>query len=725
MHLQPNTLLQGRYRVARLLAQGGMGAVYEAVDERLGNTVALKQTLVSDLQLQAAFAREARLLAGLHHPALPVVSDHFAEHGDQFLVMQFIPGDDLGAMLQRRGAPFPLAEVLPWADRLLDALDVLHSRRPPIIHRDIKPQNLKLTARGELVLLDFGLAKGEVAPGGAGVSRSIFGYTPQYAPLEQIQGSGTAPGSDLYAAGATLYELLTGAPPPDALTRAAAAVSAQPDPLRPAHALNPALPPALSALLAEAMALDPARRPPSAAAMRAALRALDGPGASYATKPLPPSHPPTSAGRPTIAVAGAGSAGRPTIAPGDPGSASQPTINLGASTVARTRRPLPPVPPRRGLELADIFNRHTVWLWVVVLVLVAGVWALQLPGPGIPAVVGPDQILQGVELGGEQGGSGTTGPGREGATRAAPLPPNAVARIDGWELRLLGHVRGDEAWRRLFAANQFNDPPPAGHEYVLLRLAVRATFDGQTPRQLFPELTGDRLLEYAPGQVPPDPALETELAGGQSSEGWLPFLVAAGEQNLLIKVAELPSPPGAAPAFLAVDPGAAVAPDPSLELVVPNKAGADHREPAAPGETAVMEDWEVTLREVARGQAALERLEAVYDGYKRPADGREYVLCYVELRSIRAPAGPDDARLVDNSLFASVSTRAADPEAEEWGRPPVYLLPAPELDFYAYPGASVAGWVAIEVPAGARDVALVFSDGFARSELNTRYFALE
>src|SRR4051794_20560142 len=135
--LSPNTMLQGRYRIVRELGRGGMGAVYEAIDQRLSRTVALKETLVDSEELLRAFEREARLLANLRHPALPKVIDHFIEGDGQYLVMEFIPGDDLADMLEKRGRPFSSDEVMRWADELLDALDYLHSHEPPIVHRDI------------------------------------------------------------------------------------------------------------------------------------------------------------------------------------------------------------------------------------------------------------------------------------------------------------------------------------------------------------------------------------------------------------------------------------------------------------------------------------------------------------------------------------------------------------------------------------------------------------
>src|SRR6266480_3662578 len=104
--LAPDTVLQGRYLIVRQLGQGGMGAVYEAIDQRLDTTVALKETLFADERLRKQFEREARLLARLHHPALPRVSDHFAEGDGQFLIMQFIAGEDLAEMLSVQAKPF-------------------------------------------------------------------------------------------------------------------------------------------------------------------------------------------------------------------------------------------------------------------------------------------------------------------------------------------------------------------------------------------------------------------------------------------------------------------------------------------------------------------------------------------------------------------------------------------------------------------------------------------
>src|SRR5207237_2797517 len=141
-----------------------------------------------EASMRRAFAREARLLNHLRHSALPRVSDYFADEQGEFLVMEYIAGEDLSEKLKERRAAFPVSEVLNWADQLLDALDYLHTQEPPVIHRDIKPQNLKLTPRNAIVLLDFGLAKGTPMQTKVTATGSVFGYSRHYAPLEQIQG---------------------------------------------------------------------------------------------------------------------------------------------------------------------------------------------------------------------------------------------------------------------------------------------------------------------------------------------------------------------------------------------------------------------------------------------------------------------------------------------------------------------------------------------------------
>jgi serine/threonine protein kinase len=282
--IENGKVLQQRYRIDRQIGQGGMGAVYVATDERFGSTVAIKETLFMDGNYRKAIEREARLLNSLKHAALPRVSDHFLEENVQFLVMEYIPGEDLSNMLEG-GIQFDVDRVLKWADQLLDALDFLHNQSIPVIHRDIKPQNLKITARDQIILLDFGLAKGNPTDAGhQTAAKSIFGYSRNYASIEQIQGTGTDPRSDLYSLAATLYHLLTGAPPDDALTRAMAVLSSKPDSLLPANVLRQDVSRGAAGVLQKALSLNADDRPATAAEMREMLRDSDAYG--YLAEPV-------------------------------------------------------------------------------------------------------------------------------------------------------------------------------------------------------------------------------------------------------------------------------------------------------------------------------------------------------------------------------------------------------------------------------------------------------
>jgi len=271
--LAQNTLLQNRYLTVHLIGKGGMGEVYLAIDQRLGSAVALKRTSFSDEEtLGNAFEREARTLARLRHPVLPKVSDHFIENDTQYLVMEHIAGEDIAERLKSNNKPFPLSWVLFWADQLLDALTYLHSHEPPILHRDIKPQNLKLTTENHIVLLDFGLSKNNTGETKITTYGSIVGYTPHYAPMEQIRGTGTDARSDIYSLSATLFQILTNTVPPDSLTRADVLLNDLPDPLKLICEINTEVSRAVSEVISTGMSVSQEKRFVSAREMQKALR---------------------------------------------------------------------------------------------------------------------------------------------------------------------------------------------------------------------------------------------------------------------------------------------------------------------------------------------------------------------------------------------------------------------------------------------------------------------
>ncbi|NJN96265.1 MAG: serine/threonine protein kinase [Anaerolineales bacterium] len=230
--LSPGAILWSRYRILDLVGQGGMGAIYRAEDLRLeGRLCAIKEVTPDPVaskeyqeQSQAAFHREASVLARLDHANLPKVSDFFFFNGRDYLVMDYVPGQDLREVIEHsRHKQTFLSEkqVLTWADQLITALEYLHSQDPPVLHRDIKPSNIKLTPNGTIKLVDFGLVKLLHPDDNRTVTVLQGRATIQYAPLEQIGGdSGYTDGrADIYSLGATLFHLLTNEPPPDAKTR--------------------------------------------------------------------------------------------------------------------------------------------------------------------------------------------------------------------------------------------------------------------------------------------------------------------------------------------------------------------------------------------------------------------------------------------------------------------------------------------------------------------------
>jgi len=259
-----------------------MGAVYVAFDQTLQLRVAVKENLNTGPESERQFHREASLLASLRHPNLPRVTDHFLLEGHQYLVMDFIEGEDLHSHIQ--GHAPAVAEVLQWADALCDALAYLHSRQPPIIHRDIKPANVKLQPDGTPVLVDFGLAK---VFDSAQTTTGARGLTPGYSPPEQYGGARTDARTDQYALAATIYTLLTGGrAPTDSIERMLDKVE-----LRPPSALNPAVPAHVDAALMRALSIEQAARFPEINTFREALHGrLDAATIRVA--------PPTVMGRP-------------------------------------------------------------------------------------------------------------------------------------------------------------------------------------------------------------------------------------------------------------------------------------------------------------------------------------------------------------------------------------------------------------------------------------------
>jgi serine/threonine protein kinase len=252
MPLSSGQVINNRYRIDSLLGHGDQGAVYHAWDLTLNTPVALKEFLGDSPEAAHQFGLEARLLANLRHENLPYVIDHFdLPGGGHYLVMEFVEGQDLQSMIERTGKGLQEASVLFWIGKVCDGLAFLHAQSPPIFHRDVKPANIKITPKGQVVLVDYGIAKNLhlVWQSTVRAGAPMHGFIPP----EQFSGAIDARG-DVYALGATLYAALTGRDPLDSRQRQVGQSFPTP------RQINPAITPGTEAAILRAMELSPEER---------------------------------------------------------------------------------------------------------------------------------------------------------------------------------------------------------------------------------------------------------------------------------------------------------------------------------------------------------------------------------------------------------------------------------------------------------------------------------
>ncbi|MCB0179969.1 MAG: protein kinase [Anaerolineae bacterium] len=262
MPLPDGYLLGNRYKIeTTLTTKGGMGIVYRAFDTNLQIPVAIKENLIATTEAQEQFAKEAHFLALLSHQNLPRVFDHLWVEDKQYLIMDFVEGEDLHDRLTRLGA-LPEDQVLPWILQICDALSYLHSQSPPLIHRDVKPHNIKVRPDNRAILVDFGIAK--VHTPDSSTRTGAKGVSSGYSPPEQRFRESTDTRSDIYALGATLYHLLTGQKPPDSL-------KLYKDNLVSPYNVSQQISPAVERAIIQAMALDKESRFQTIEDFRAAL----------------------------------------------------------------------------------------------------------------------------------------------------------------------------------------------------------------------------------------------------------------------------------------------------------------------------------------------------------------------------------------------------------------------------------------------------------------------
>lgn len=370
--MERGSLLNKRYRIVEILGQGGMAAVYRAIDENLGVEVAVKENLFTTEEYARQFRLEATILASLRQPNLPRVTDHFViEQQGQYLIMDYIEGEDLRQRMDRIGA-LPEQEVIIIGVAICDALSYMHTRKPPVLHRDIKPGNVRITPHGHIYLVDFGLAK--VVVGREATSTGARAMTPGYSPPEQYGTARTDHRSDIYSLGATLYSALTNALPEDGLARAMEQAE-----LTPVLKHNPKVSKRLAQVIEKCLEIRPDNRYQSAEELKQEL--LNCRSTTRRNLPielvLPP--PPVSLGTDLSEVEGR----EALAAEGEllPLAAEEPLLSLPISTPLESSAPPISKPPkprkRKGVGLGAFF--------ILLILLMAGSVAAYVMNPNLPA----------------------------------------------------------------------------------------------------------------------------------------------------------------------------------------------------------------------------------------------------------------------------------------------------------------------------------------------------
>ena len=382
-------VLGGRYRLVELLGQGGMATIYRATDSQLGRDVAVKvlhREHGRDPDFVARFRQEAQAAAALSHPGIVGVYDFGTDDEGPYLVMELVDGEDLASVLRRNG-PLPPRQAARLVAEVGRALNAAHERG--IVHRDVKPANIMLTATGRVKVTDFGIARAW-ADAGLTLPGTTLGSVHYFSP-EQALGQPVTAASDVYSLGIVLYELLTGRRPWEGDSAAAVAMARISAPPPRVSGVRPSVPPALEAIDRMALAPDAADRFASAGAMADALEAFleEGriagvrPAASVATSPV------------GVARAG-GAATAATSAPGMPppyDPAAYADGRAGGTDPARgSAAPPPPTDPQEG-------GGTSPWVWVagvlgLVVLAIAGflLFRLAAAGSGPAATPGPGSV---------------------------------------------------------------------------------------------------------------------------------------------------------------------------------------------------------------------------------------------------------------------------------------------------------------------------------------------
>jgi len=324
----------------------------------------------------------------------------------------------------------------------------------------------------------------------------------------------------------------------------------------------------------------------------------------------------------------------------------------------------------------------------------------------------------GMMLDGLPGLAGTNAP--LGLNRSNPYNRAQTVSAPHWDVKVIDTIRGSAAWQAISAANQFNDPPPAGMEYLLVKIHVKSTYTDNNAHSIGEadfRVTGDSLREnWFASVVSPSPALDANLFAGGEAEGWAPYLVGTGEGKLILIVDELFNFTDGHLRFIALDDGASISVYPGLGSIIPTTIGRERSSPALLTEIVTTEDWEISVQQVVRGDAAWLMVKDANQFNDPPAAGREYVAAKLRARYISTI----DKSEPTNNLYIR-STGNANVLYDH----PSVVDSDPKFDATLFPGGSYEGWVVTQVATGETGIMLVIESLFDFSGVNTRYLSLE
>ncbi len=311
-------------------------------------------------------------------------------------------------------------------------------------------------------------------------------------------------------------------------------------------------------------------------------------------------------------------------------------------------------------------------------------------------------------------------PKEVGFSRSNPFPFGEISQVPNWNIRVVESIRGQEAWKLIQTANQYNEPPLEGMEYVLIKVHVVCQYKDQDEHSISSidfNLTGSHLIQYTSASVvSPEPGLNASLFDGGETEGWLSFMVGVDEANLILIFDEMSNWDSNRYRFLAVDDGAKIEISEDLRLILPTDLGVDRNTPAGFGDIAVTKNWEVQLLDVLLGDEAWSKITKANQFNDPPPDGMQYILAKVKVRYIGVE---NTAQNINGISFKSTGSKNILYD------PPSVVSPEPGLNFDLFPGGSCEGWVVLTAAVDETNLTLVFQPFSDWDDTNRRYLSLE